>query len=205
VDESIENIIFDLGGVILHIDYQLTEKAFKSLGLQDFSKMYTQAAQTGLFDNYEKGYCSTPYFINTLLDFLPPNTSANKVVAAWNAMILDFPVQNLELLQKLKSKYRIFLLSNTNDIHLQAVNRALKKVSNENNLSGFFEKTYYSFEMGMRKPDAEIFNKVCLENKLDYLKTLFIDDTERHTLGAKEVGLKTHLLVPGTTIDQLFS
>lgn len=205
MDESIENIIFDLGGVILHIDYQLTEKAFKSLGLQDFSKMYTQAAQTGLFDNYEKGYCSTPYFINALLDFLPPNTSANKVVAAWNAMILDFPVQNLVLLQKLKSKYRIFLLSNTNDIHLQAVNRALKKVSNENNLSGFFEKTYYSFEMGMRKPDAEIFNKVCHENNLDYQKTLFIDDTERHILGAKEVGLQTHLLVPGTTIDQLFS
>lgn len=205
MNDSIENIIFDLGGVILNIDYQLTEKAFKSLGLQDFSKMYTQAAQTGLFDNYEKGNCSTPYFINALLDFLPPNTSANKVVAAWNAMILDFPVQNLELLQKLKSKYRIFLLSNTNDIHLQAVNRALKKVSNENNLSGFFEKTYYSFEMGMRKPDAEIFKKVCHENNLDYQKTLFIDDTERHILGAKEVGLKTHLLVPSTTIIQLFS
>lgn len=205
MDEPIENIIFDLGGVILNIDYQLTEKAFKSLGLQDFSKMYTQAAQTGLFDNYEKGNCSTPYFINALLDFLPPNTSANKVVAAWNAMILDFPIQNLKLLQKLKNKYRIFLLSNTNDIHLQAVNRALKKVSNENNLSGFFEKTYYSFEMGMRKPDAEIFNKVCYENSLDYQTTLFIDDTERHILGAKEVGLKTHLLVPSTTIDHLFS
>jgi putative hydrolase of the HAD superfamily len=205
VDDSIENIIFDLGGVILNIDYQLTENAFKSLGLHDFSGMYTQASQTGLFDNYEKGNCSTAYFINALLDFLPPNTSANKVVAAWNAMILDFPIENLQLLQKLKSNYRIFLLSNTNDIHLQAVNRALKKVSTENNLSGFFEKTYYSFEMGMRKPDAEIFKKVCLENDLDYSKTLFIDDTEKHILGAKEFGLKTHLLTDGTTLDQLFS
>ena len=205
MDDSIENIIFDLGGVILNIDYQLTEDAFKSLGLQDFSNMYTQAAQTGLFDNYEKGKCSTPYFINALLDFLPTNTSANKVVAAWNAMILDFPIQNLELLQKLKLKYRIFLLSNTNDIHLQAVNRALKKVSNENNLSRFFEKTYYSFEMGMRKPDAEIFNKVCVENHLEFDKTLFIDDTEKHILGAKEIGLKTHLFAAGTALDQLFS
>jgi putative hydrolase of the HAD superfamily len=205
VDDSIENIIFDLGGVILNIDYQLTEKAFISLGLQDFSRMYTQAAQTGLFDNYEKGNCSTPYYINALLDFLPPNTSANKVVAAWNAMILEFPIENLQLLQKLKSKYRIFLLSNTNDIHLQAVNRALKRVSNESNLSGFFEKTYYSFEIGMRKPDCEIFNKVCSENNLDYSKTLFIDDTEKHILGAKEIGLKTHLFAAGTTLDQLFS
>jgi HAD superfamily hydrolase (TIGR01509 family) len=205
VDDSIENIIFDLGGVILNIDYQLTEKAFISLGLQDFSRMYTQAAQTGLFDNYEKGNCSTPYFINALLDFLPPNTSANKVVAAWNAMILEFPTKNLHLLQRLKSEYRIFLLSNTNDIHLQAVNRALQRVSNENNLSGFFEKTYYSFEIGMRKPDAEIFNKVCLENDLEFDKTLFIDDTEKHILGAKEIGLKTHLFAAGTTLDQLFS
>jgi putative hydrolase of the HAD superfamily len=205
MDEFIENIIFDLGGVILNIDYQLTENAFKSLGLNDFDLMYTQASQSGLFDNYEKGDCSTPYFINALLDFLPPNTSANKVVAAWNAMILDFPVQNLDLLKKLKNKYRIFLLSNTNDIHLQAVNRALKLVSHEKNLDPFFEKTYYSFEMGMRKPDAEIFNKVCLENNLELSKTLFIDDTERHILGAKEIGLKTHLLSAGTTIHQLFS
>ncbi len=205
MDESIENIIFDLGGVILNIDYQLTENAFKSLGLKDFDSMYTQAAQSGLFDIYEKGDCSTPYFINALLDFLPPNTSANKVVAAWNAMILDFPIQNLELLQKLKSNYRIFLLSNTNDIHLQAVNRALNKVSKEKNLDPFFEKTYYSFEMGMRKPDAEIFTKVCLENDLDLIKTLFIDDTERHILGAKSVGLNTHFLTPGKTILQLFS
>ncbi len=205
MDESIENIIFDLGGVILNIDYQLTENAFKSLGLKDFDSMYTQAAQSGLFDNYEKGDCSTPYFINALLDFLPPNTSANKVVAAWNAMILDFPIQNLELLQKLKSNYRIFLLSNTNDIHLQAVNRALNKVSKEKNLDPFFEKTYYSFEMGMRKPDAEIFSKVCLDNDLDVSKTLFIDDTERHILGAKSVGLNTHFLTRGKTISQLFS
>jgi putative hydrolase of the HAD superfamily len=205
VDDSFENIIFDLGGVILNIDYQLTENAFKSLGLTDFSNMYTQAAQSGLFDNYEKGLCSTPYFINSLLDFLPPNTSANKVVAAWNAMILDFPIANLDLLLVLKKKYRIFLLSNTNDIHLQAVNRSLKSVTSEKNLDSFFEKTYYSFEMGMRKPDAEIFNKVCNENQLDKSKTLFIDDTERHILGAQSVGLNTHFLKPGISIIQLFS
>lgn len=205
MDDSFENIIFDLGGVILNIDYQLTENAFKSLGLTDFSNMYTQAAQSGLFDNYEKGLCSTPYFINSLLDFLPPNTSANKVVAAWNAMILDFPIANLDLLLVLKKKYRIFLLSNTNDIHLQAVNRSLKSVTSEKNLDSFFEKTYYSFEMGMRKPDAEIFNKVCNENQLDKSKTLFIDDTERHILGAQSVGLNTHFLKPGISIIQLFS
>lgn len=205
MDDSFENIIFDLGGVILNIDYQLTENAFKSLGLTDFSTMYTQAAQSGLFDNYEKGICSTPYFINSLLDYLPPNTSANKVVAAWNAMILDFPLANLNLLLELKKKYRIFLLSNTNDIHLQAVNRSLKSVTSEKNLDSFFEKTYYSFEMGMRKPDAEIFNKVCNENQLDKSKTLFIDDTERHILGAQSVGLNTHFLKPGISIIQLFS
>ena len=205
MDDSIENIIFDLGGVILNIDYQLTENAFKTLGIQNFSDLYTQAAQTGLFDNYEKGLCSTPYFINALLDFLPPNTSANKVVSAWNAMILDFPTENLELLKQLKNKYRLFLLSNTNDIHLQAVNRSLQRVSETKNLAPYFEKTYYSFEMGMRKPSGEIFDKVCLDNNLSPSKTLFIDDTERHIAGAKAVGLQTHFLTSGTTIHHLFS
>lgn len=205
MDKSVENIIFDLGGVILNIDYQLTKNAFKALGLENFTTMYTQATQTGLFDDYEKGIRSTPYFINALLDYLPTNTSANKVVKAWNAMILDFPLKNLELLLKLKSNYRIFLLSNTNEIHLQAVNRSLGLISNEKNLNAFFEKTYYSFEMGMRKPDAEIFNKVCLDNNLQFHKTLFIDDTEKHILAAQKVGLKTHLFNGSTNLHHLFS
>jgi FMN phosphatase YigB (HAD superfamily) len=134
-----KNIIFDLGGVILNLDYLKTQQAFEALGLSDFKLRYSQAQQTGLFDQYEQGLCSTPYFINSLLPFLPTNTTANKVVQAWNAMILDFPIEKLDGILALKETHRTFLLSNTNDLHIQAVNRALKSICSANDLTSFFE------------------------------------------------------------------
>jgi HAD superfamily hydrolase (TIGR01509 family) len=201
---GIKHLIFDLGGVILNLDYQKTTQAFEALGLVDFPLMYSQASQNGLFDDYEKGLRSTPNFINALLDYLPTGTTANQVVAAWNAMILDFPPENLALLQRLKADYRLFLLSNTNDIHIQAVNRALQKVSAEKSLHPYFEKVYFSCEVHLRKPDAAIFELVCHENGLEMSETLFIDDSEQHIIGARALGLHTHFLTKATRITDLF-
>ena len=202
-ENKLEAIIFDLGGVILNLDYQLTIDAFKNIGIDDFDRMYTKAKQHDLFDKYETGKISSQHFINSLLPFLPKGTSPNKVVQSWNAMILDFPLHRLNLLDKLKNKYRIFLLSNTNYIHLQEVKRSLSKTTNRT-LESYFEKTYVSHEMNMRKPNKEIFETVCLENNLNPANTLFIDDTIGHIEGAKKIGLLTYHLTNGQVIEELF-
>ncbi|MEN9445592.1 MAG: hypothetical protein RL728_104 [Bacteroidota bacterium] len=191
---SFETVIFDLGGVIINLDYHKTTRAFEKLGLETFAEMYSQAAQSGLFDDFEKGKCSIPYFVNKLLTYLPTGTTANQVVEAWNEMILDFPIENLKLLEDLKSSHRIFLLSNTNEIHIQKVHHHLQLVSPHKSLHPYFEKVYFSSDIGMRKPDAEIFEFVLNENKLNPSKTLFIDDTEQHILGAQKVGIQTYHL-----------
>ncbi len=195
-------IIFDLGGVILNLDYNKTIEAFKSLGLDDFDKMYTQAKQSDLFDRFEKGQISSQHFINSLLPFLPKNVTPNQVVHAWNAMILDFPVERLDFLANLNEKMPIYLLSNTNAIHLDAVNRALAKVSNKR-LEQFFNKVYYSHEVKMRKPNAEIFELVCKENQLDKSTTLFIDDTIGHIEGSKKYGLNALHLTSEMKIESI--
>ena len=191
MNQDIENIIFDLGGVIINIDYNLTAQAFKDLGLTDFDEMYSQAEQTGLFDRFEKGLCSTSYFVNALLDYLPAGTTPNQVVSAWNAMILDFPLENLNFLNSLQGKYRIFLLSNTNEIHIQYFHRKLSQTVSEDTLVPFFERVYYSSDINMRKPDLEIFEKVCKDNGLDKSKTVFVDDTLQHIHAAKNAGIHT--------------
>ena len=187
-------IIFDLGGVLLNLDYQKTEDAFVQLGLTNFALEYSQLQQTDLFDQFECGKISSFHFINRILDLLPPGTNANQVVHAWNAMILDFPTDRLKKLENLAKKNRLFLLSNTNDLHLDAVKRALKKAVGHENLAQYFEKVYYSCELNMRKPHVETFQYVLNDNNLDQAHTIFIDDSPQHIEGAKLAGIDTILL-----------
>ncbi|WP_343635600.1 HAD family phosphatase [Fluviicola sp.] len=194
INNSKEAIIFDLGGVLLNLDYDLTEKAFVALGLANFGASYSQLQQVQLFDRYETGQISSFHFVNRLLDLLPPGTTANQVVHAWDSMILDFPVERLQRLEALSQKYRLFLLSNTNDLHIDAVRRSLDKAVGHRNLEQYFEKTYFSSAIGMRKPDKEIFEFICSENNLDPAKTLFIDDSPQHIEGAKAAGIEAILL-----------
>lgn len=205
INNSKEAIIFDLGGVLLNLDYDLTEKAFISLGMADFGESYSQLQQTHLFDRFEKGEVSSFHFVNQLLDRLPSGTTANQVVHAWDAMILDFPVKRLQFLEELSNKYRIFLLSNTNDLHIDAVRRSLEKSVGHRNLEQYFEKTYFSSAIGMRKPDSEIFAFVCTENNLDPAKTIFIDDSPQHIEGAKAVGIQAILLGKNQDVSSLFA
>jgi putative hydrolase of the HAD superfamily len=175
IDEKIRNIIFDFGGVIINIDYKITIEEFKKLGIDNFEELYSQANQSNLFDDIEKGKISPQHFINGLLKLLPNGMSPNQVVHAWNAMLLDIPKSRIELLQELSAKYRIFLLSNTNSIHIDAALRTWNKISDEP-IESVFETAYFSHVVGMRKPNVEIFNYVCDKHELNTQETLFIDD-----------------------------
>lgn len=203
INNSKEAIIFDLGGVLLNLDYDLTEKAFISLGMSNFGESYSQLQQTQLFDRYEIGEISSFHFVNRLLDLLPQGTTANQVVHAWDSMILDFPEKRLEQLEALSGKYRLFLLSNTNDLHIDAVRRSLEKTTGHRNLEQYFEKTYFSSAIGMRKPDTKIFEFVCSENNLDPTKTIFIDDSPQHIEGAKSIGIEAFLLEKNQEVFEL--
>lgn len=203
INNSKEAIIFDLGGVLLNLDYDLTEKAFISLGMANFGESYSQLQQVNLFDRYEIGEISSFHFVNRLLDLLPPGTTANQVVHAWNSMILDFPVERLKQLEALSQEYRLFLLSNTNDLHIDAVRRSLEKTVGHKNLEQYFEKTYFSSAIGMRKPDSKVFEFVCSENNLDPSKTIFIDDSPQHIEGAKLAGIEAFLLEKGQDVFEL--
>lgn len=204
IDEKIDAIIFDFGGVIIQLNYQATIDAFKNLGITNFDEMYSQAQQSNLFNDIETGKISSQRFINGLLDFLPSNTSPNKVVEAWNAMILDVPKSNIDFLQNLSKKYRLFLLSNTNSLHIDLAFRNWNKIA-EQPIDQYFENIYLSHEVEMRKPNKEIFELVCNENQLNVENTLFIDDSEQHIIGAKSIGLQTIHHKSNELLHSLFS
>ena len=204
IDKQIDTLIFDFGGVLINIDYQRTIDAFKDFGMLDFEERYSQAAQSTLFNDFETGKISTQRFINELLQNLPAGISANRVVKAWNAMILDVPPASVELLKSLQGRYRLFLLSNTNEIHIPKALNEWSKVSHES-FSEQFERVYYSHEIGMRKPNRDAFDFVCSENGIDPSKALFLDDSIQHVLGARAAGLHAIHLTSETPLLSVFS
>ena len=119
-------------------------------------------------------------------------------------MILDIPYENIELLRQLKTKYRIFLLSNTNQIHLDKYTLDVKRAFDIDSLDVLFEKTYYSHEMNMRKPNLDIYESVLVKSNLVAEETLFIDDSEENIKAAKKTGIQAYHLKQGETIVELF-
>lgn len=202
--KSYKNVIFDLGGVILNIDYNLSVEAFKGLGLSNFSEYFSQATQKYLFDEYEKGLISSDEFRKAIRDELPSGVTFDQIDAAWNTLLLDLPAERIKVLNEVKKTHRTFLLSNTNEIHILEFNRYLNRVFGMNDLSHLFEKMYLSYKIGMRKPDKEIFEYVLSENNLRPDETLFIDDSIQHITSAQKLGIQTYWLQKPQTITDLF-
>jgi putative hydrolase of the HAD superfamily len=194
---QIKSIIFDLGGVLLNLDYQLTISEFTKLGLTNSGELFSQKSQTFLFDEFETGKISAEKFRSEVKSLINNEVTDEQIDSAWNAMLLDFPLNRLELLTALSKEYRIFLLSNTNEIHMDWFKKYINQLFGTDVFFNLFEVAYLSNEMGMRKPHQEIFDFVVNQNNLDTESTLFIDDSAQHLVGAKAAGLQTIWLKPG--------
>ena len=192
VNENINSIIFDLGGVLFDIDYKYTQQAFQKLGaINNFDAVYSQQKQAGIFDEFEKGNISPAQFREGLRKWLPASIKDSQIDNAWNALLIGLPLDKIELLGKLKKKYRLFLLSNTNEIHLPEVFTMTDKAYSPGQFAKLFIREYYSCRMGLRKPEKIIYEKVIYENGLNPATTLFIDDSIQNLQGAKLTGLQT--------------
>lgn len=199
---AIKNIIFDLGGVIMNIDFKRTEHAFAELGFTNFKQYMTQFHITPFFEEYETGKIDEAAFIKGIQQIAGKPITAPQIVYAWNALLLDFPPARIDLLEKLKLHYRIFLLSNTNELHYNAFQQTLHAVTGKT-LEDLFEKTYFSHTAHLRKPDAAIYRLVLDENNLNAAETLFIDDTASNFSGAEETGIQTFHLKPPMDITSM--
>jgi HAD superfamily hydrolase (TIGR01509 family) len=202
---KIKNIILDLGGVIIDIDYNKTSTAFKKLGAKNFDAIYSQQKQSELFDHYETGKIECSEFRARLKQLLNiENISDAEFDNAWNAMLGDIPPERLAFLKQLKTKgYNLYLFSNTNAIHLTQVNNALQKSCLYESLAPYFMECYYSHIFGQRKPHTEAFQKILKIHGLQASKTVFVDDSKQHIEGAKEAGLNVIHLTPEKSLINL--
>lgn len=197
---GIKNIIFDLGGVIVNLDNQRTEDAFVALGAKNFREYFGHGFAASFFKEYEIGRISDRQFIDSVRQLIGLSTPDQAIIDGWNALLLDFPAERIQLLKELRKTYRLFLFSNTNALHLAALQLIWNASFGEGSLDQYFEKTYYSHLMGMRKPDRESFEYILKENELIGEETLFVDDAIVNVEGAEKAGLKGLFLRPGISL-----
>lgn len=196
------NLLFDFGGVIIDIDYARTPEAFRRLSRAGRAAEYTQASQAELFDRLETGHISPAEFRAGLRQQYELEASDEEIDAAWNALLLDVPAERLALIGELRRQgHQTALLSNTNQLHIEEVNRRLaRQYGFKNGIADCLDRVFYSQEVGFRKPGEEIFHHALREMNWQPAETLFIEDSPQHIATARRLGLRVLHLAPPLTL-----
>ena len=200
---TIKNIIFDLGGVLLDIDTTKTNEAFAKLGVPGFNNNYSLQKADSLFDDLEKGKTTEASFYEGIRKISGLSLPDSDIRIAWNALLLSFREESLECLARLKDKYNLFLLSNTNSIHYKTFHQNFIVQTGRKNFDDYFAKAYYSHLIGLRKPDKEIYSYALQDAGIRAEETLFVDDLLKNVEAASTLGIKTYHLQPHERIEDL--
>jgi putative hydrolase of the HAD superfamily len=202
--KNIKTIIFDFGGVILDIDPQITIKEFQKMGFKDVAKTNSKEFIEDIIRKFERGIYTPEVFRKKLKAFLELEVSDQKLDDAWNALIYDIPAERIEILEQVKKNYQMLLLSNSNEIHYDLYVRDLQLRFGYREFDELFDKSYFSFDMHLSKPDPEVYEFIINQHDLKPSQTLFIDDNEENIAAASKLGLKTYLLAKPERVRDIF-
>lgn len=196
------NLLFDFGGVIIDIEYARTPDAFRRLSRRGLAAEYTQASQAELFDLMETGRISPTEFRQGLRELYDLDATDAQIDDAWNALLLDVPAERLALIGELRRQgHATALLSNTNQLHIEEVNRRLaRQYGFKHGIADCLDRVFYSQEVGLRKPGEEIFHHALREMNWQPADTLFIEDSPQHIATARRLGLRVLHLAPPLTL-----
>lgn len=202
---AIKNIIFDLGAVIIPIDFLLTFRAFASLSNLPVEEIQLRYQSSTLFVDFEKGYIGNYQFLTGVRQLLnlSESISDQQIVDAWNALLLPIPAERVQRIQQLSNTYRVFLLSNTNPIHISEVQAILYQHTQVAQLENIFEKVWYSYDLGLIKPGVEIYKAVLDQKQLNAAETVFLDDNADNIAGAKTAGINALLVDANNSLLEL--
>ena len=201
----IKNIIFDLGGVILDIDESAVYNELGKMGF-DIQQLAHSKEFMDILSKFDIGVYTAATFRKKVKAYLGlEKMTDQKFDAIWNSMLLDIPRERMETIEKVKKHYKIFLMSNTNEIHYDLYVRDLQLRFGYNEFDELFDKAYFSFDIHLEKPDPRFFELILDHEGLLPEETLFIDDTAKNIEAAKALGLRTYHISREELVRNLFS
>lgn len=200
---TIKNIIFDLGGVLIDIDFDKTFAAYERISGENRQNIKESQTLYNTYIDYELGKINSAEFRDNIKKGLKINTDDTIIDNAWNALLLDFNPTAINLINRLKPNYTIGLLSNTNEIHFSRCNSKIREQKLSENLISLFDNLFLSYEIGLRKPSPSIYQHVIKHLKCQPQEILFIDDLKENIESAQKTGMKTIHLINNKTIADL--
>ena len=202
--QKIDFIVFDLGGVLYDVDIERSVKAFALLGLKNFDQLYTLKEQVPLFDELETGRIRKEEFIDSVSAYFDVPPPPHSIIEAWSALLVGIRPENIGLLKMLSENYKIYLLSNTNAIHLEQIDREIQSYGVAR-LEDLFDKTYISYKLGMRKPNPEIYEYLIRNSGIEPSRTIYIEDSEANAKAGEKAGLKIYLSKSNSPLKEILA
>ena len=203
MDSKIKNVVFDLGGVLINLDFDNCLNAFRKAGFRDLEKQGCQFRGKGVFSEFELGEISPEEFRKAIRKEVSEALSDHEIDDMWNLMLLDIPREKLDLLLKLREHYMVYLLSNTNRIHWDYACEQMFCYRGFR-VNDFFEDIFLSFEMHKAKPEKDIYEQMMKEANILPEETFFIDDSAINCQAAISLGIQSYHYHIGEDLSSLF-
>lgn len=198
--KNIENIILDLGNVVIDISESAVTEAYAKLvgSAEDMKKMSAKWVEEDLVFRYERGEISTDEFLDRTVAIGEGKCTREQSILAWNACLVHQPSARIDLIKSLRPQFKTFILSNTNELHEWDFNKRLKAASGHETFDSLVDKVFLSHRVGMRKPESRIYEHLLSDQNLNPERTLFIDDKQENLEAAAKFGIQTIQAIPGT-------
>ncbi|PRY90765.1 HAD family hydrolase [Mongoliibacter ruber] len=202
--DKIDFLIFDLGNVIIDIDYDVSINELKKILPSKKHHLTSQFFPSSFHKEYEKGLISNEEFRNAVRDLYEENWSDDQIDHVWNSLLIVVPQERLQLLSQLRQQYTTAILSNTNDIHIVKFNEMLQEISDYSSIHNLCDHVFLSHEMGLAKPDTAIYQKVVTSLNTQAEKTIFFDDLAANVEGAKKIGMNAVQITNSKALMEFF-
>lgn len=193
-------IVFDLGGVIVDLDSMKTFNELVSYARKELK--LEEIAEHPLLHDFERGQIEASDFVRDLSQVIDAAVEHDQLIKSWNAMIIDVPPARLELVRKLGEQIPVYAFSNTNSLHIEFLDDMLRDRYGYDSVASYFDRAFYSYQMGHRKPDPESFDWIVKEMGAAEKNVLFLDDNLINIQAAERAGFKGwHITSPHQWID----
>ena len=180
----IEALLFDLGGVVIKIDFDRAFRVWAHFSALSSQEIRARFRMEGGYEQHERGEIDASAYFEHLRNTLSLNGSDEQIAAGWNAVFAGEIAQTVDYVLAAGSALPCFAFTNSNPTHQRVWKASYPRVV------AAFQRIFVSPELGLRKPEKAAFDAIADTTCISSRAMLFFDDTMENVQGARTAGLQ---------------